>query len=430
MGRPVFQEGITQQSAAEVAAEAEKKKAMDKAIKEIDRQQNKVNDAWQVLDHMETYQPFSDEFKVAKIIHVAAENKHAELVDKFLKEYKVMPSKPKKQEIKQETKPKSEIDDSKRDPEVEGFGPNARKQKEEIDQQIKESETRVKNIIKDLFPNRDVIKELKEIKKETEEDIKEEIEEEVEEEIEEIKEIKKEIKKEIENERKNQLSKLKTSSLEPVNNNLVDSLSSKVGEKPSFFKRLLNFFTGKKEQPRNPIQQTTLKTKDWEAEFEKRFEAEFEKRFEAKLEERFQEKLGERFPEELKARFPKDLKERFKTIESTDEIAKQVKKGLEKEIKMFKKELDKVEREKVKAVKPYAMKVYAEIIRKVTTLKDGIEPLQLEARKLINDNSKKPQKIRKKINQAQQKATIYLDQPDSLNMQNGQKLNSKKHSRA
>ncbi|EMF0615537.1 hypothetical protein G9L34_000345 [Enterococcus hirae] len=418
MGRPVFQEGITQQSAAEVAAEAEKKKAMDKAINEIDRQQNKVNDAWQVLDHMETYQPFSDEFKVAKIIHVAAENKHAELVDKFLKEYKVMPSKPKKQEIKQETKPKSEIDDSKRDPEVEGFGPNARKQKEEIDQQIKESETRVKNIIKDLFPNRDVIKELKEIKKETEEDIKEEIEEEVEEEIEEIKEIKEGIKKE----RKNQLSKLKTSSLEPVNNNLVDSLSSKVGEKPSFFKRLLNFFTGKKEQPRNPIQQTTLKTKDWEAEFEKRFEA--------KLEERFQEKLGERFPEELKARFPKDLKERFKTIESTDEIAKQVKKGLEKEIKMFKKELDKVEREKVKAVKPYAMKVYAEIISKVTTLKDGIEPLQLEARKLINDNSKKPQKIRKKINQAQQKATIYLDQPDSLNMQNGQKLNSKKHSRA
>ncbi|NBA55793.1 hypothetical protein [Enterococcus hirae] len=426
MGRPVFQEGITQQSAAEVDAEAEKKKAMDKAINEIDRQQNKVNDAWQVLDHMETYQPFSDEFKVAKIIHVAAENKHAELVDKFLKEYKVMPSKPKKQEIKQETKPKSEIDDSKRDPEVEGFGPNARKQKEEIDQQIKESETRVKNIIKDLFPNRDVIKELKEIKKETEEDIKEEIEEEVEEEIEEIKEIKEGIKKEIKEgikkERKNQLSKLKTSSLEPVNNNLVDSLSSKVGEKPSFFKRLLNFFTGKKEQPRNPIQQTTLKTKDWEAEFEKRFEA--------KLEERFQEKLGERFPEELKARFPKDLKERFKTIESTDEIAKQVKKGLEKEIKMFKKELDKVEREKVKAVKPYAMKVYAEIIRKVTTLKDGIEPLQLEARKLINDNSKKPQKIRKKINQAQQKATIYLDQPDSLNMQNGQKLNSKKHSRA
>ncbi|EON3044617.1 hypothetical protein ACNG35_002276 [Enterococcus hirae] len=422
MGRPVFQEGITQQSAAEVAAEAEKKKAMDKAIKEIDLQQNKVNDAWQVLDHMETYQPFSDEFKVAKIIHVAAENKHAELVDKFLKEYKVMPSKPKKQEIKQETKPKSEIDDSKRDPEVEGFGPNARKQKEEIDQQIKESETRVKNIIKDLFPNRDVIKELKEIKKETEEDIKEEIEEEVEEEIEEIKEIKEGIKKEIKEERKNQLSKLKTSSLEPVNNNLVDSLSSKVGEKPSFFKRLLNFFTGKKEQPRNPIQQTTLKTKDWEAEFEKRFEA--------KLEERFQEKLGERFPEELKARFPKDLKERFKTIESTDEIAKQVKKGLEKEIKMFKKELDKVEREKVKAVKPYAMKVYAEIISKVTTLKDGIEPLQLEARKLINDNSKKPQKIRKKINQAQQKATIYLDQSDSLNMQNGQKLNSKKHSRA
>lgn len=414
MGRPVFQEGITQQSAAEVDAEAEKKKAMDKAINEIDRQQNKVNDAWQVLDHMETYQPFSDEFKVAKSIHVAAENKHAELVDKFLKEYKVMPSKPKKQEIKQETKPKSEIDDSKRDPEVEEFGPNARKQKEEIDQQIKESETRVKNIIKDLFPNRDVIKELKEIKKETEEDIKEEIEE--------IKEIKEGIKKEIKKERKNQLSKLKTSSLEPVNNNLVDSLSSKVGEKPSFFKRLLNFFTGKKEQPRNPIQQTTLKTKDWEAEFEKRFEA--------KLEERFQEKLGERFPEELKARFPKDLKERFKTIESTDEIAKQVKKGLEKEIKMFKKELDKVEREKVKAVKPYAMKVYAEIISKVTTLKDGIEPLQLEARKLINDNSKKPQKIRKKINQAQQKATIYLDQPDSLNMQNGQKLNSKKHSRA
>ncbi|EMF0051276.1 hypothetical protein OSF83_001332 [Enterococcus hirae] len=422
MGRPVFQEGITQQSAAEVAAEAEKKKAMDKAIKEIDLQQNKVNDAWQVLDHMETYQPFSDEFKVAKIIHVAAENKHAEMVDEFLKEYKVMPSKPKKQEIKQETKPKSEIDDSKRDPEPEEFGPNARKQKEEIDQQIKESETRVKNIIKDLFPNRDVIKELKEIKKETEEDIKEEIEEEVEEEIEEIKEIKEGIKKEIKKERKNQLSKLKTSSLEPVNNNLVDSLSSKVGEKPSFFKRLLNFFTGKKEQPRNPIQQTTLKTKDWEAEFKKRFEA--------KLEERFQEKLGERFPEELKARFPNNLKECFKTIESTDEIAKQVKKGLEKEIKMFKEELDKVQKEKVKAVKPYAMKVYAEIIRKVTTLKDGIEPLQLEARKLINDNSKKPQKIRKKINQAQQKATIYLDQPDSLNMQNGQKLNSKKHSRA
>ncbi|MGM0322767.1 hypothetical protein IGJ18_000243 [Enterococcus sp. AZ078] len=422
MGRPVFQEGITQQSAAEVDAEAEKKKAMDKAIKEIDLQQEKVDGAWQILDHMETYQPFSDEFKVAKSIHVAAENKHAEMVDEFLKEYKVMPSKPKKQEIKQETKPKSEIDDSKRDPEPEEFGPNARKQKEEIDQQIKESETRVKNIIKDLFPNRDVIKELKEIKKETEEDIKEEIEEEVEEEIEEIKEIKEGIKKEIKKERKNQLSKLKTSSLEPVNNNLVDSLSSKVGEKPSFFKRLLNFFTGKKEQPRNPIQQTTLKTKYWEAEFKKRFEA--------KLEERFQEKLGERFPEELKARFPKDLKERFKTIGSTDEIAKQVKKGLEKEIKMFKKELDKVEKEKVKAVKPYAMKVYAEIIRKVTTLKDGIEPLQLEARKLINDNSKKPQKIRKKINQAQQKATIYLDQPDSLNMQNGQKLNSKKHSRA
>lgn len=422
MGRPVFQEGITQQSAAEVAAEAEKKKAMDKAIKEIDLQQEKVDGAWQILDHMETYQPFSDEFKVAKSIHVAAENKHAEMVDEFLKEYKVMPSKPKKQEIKQETKPKSEIDDSKRDPEPEEFGPNARKQKEEIDQQIKESETRVKNIIKDLFPNRDVIKELKEIKKETEEDIKEEIEEEVEEEIEEIKEIKEGIKKEIKKERKNQLSKLKTSSLEPVNNNLVDSLSSKVGEKPSFFKRLLNFFTGKKEQPRNPIQQTTLKTKDWEAEFKKRFEA--------KLEERFEAKLGERFPEELKARFPNNLKERFKTIESTDEIAKQVKKGLEKEIKMFKEELDKVQKEKVKAVKPYAMKVYAEIIRKVTTLKDGIEPLQLEARKLINDNSKKPQKIRKKINQAQQKATIYLDQPDSLNMQNGQKLNSKKHSRA
>ncbi|EMF0090575.1 hypothetical protein EFL14_RS05560 [Enterococcus hirae] len=422
MGRPVFQEGITQQSAAELAAEAEKKKAMDKAIKEIDLQQEKVDGAWQILDHMETYQPFSDEFKVAKSIHVAAENKHAEMVDEFLKEYKVMPSKPKKQEIKQETKPKSEIDDSKRDPEPEEFGPNARKQKEKIDQQIKESETRVKNIIKDLFPNRDVIKELKEIKKETEEDIKEEIEEEVEEEIEEIKEIKEGIKKEIKKERKNQLSKLKTSSLEPVNNNLVDSLSSKVGEKPSFFKRLLNFFTGKKEQPRNPIQQTTLKTKDWEAEFKKRFEA--------KLEERFQEKLGERFPEELKARFPNNLKERFKTIESTDEIAKQVKKGLEKEIKMFKKELDKVEKEKVKAVKPYAMKVYAEIIRKVTTLKDGIEPLQLEARKLINDNSKKPQKICKKINQAQQKATIYLDQSDSLNMQNGQKLNSKKHSRA
>ncbi|HFU6521951.1 TPA: hypothetical protein ACJI8N_001379 [Enterococcus hirae] len=426
MGRPVFQEEITQQSAAEVDAEAEKKKAMDKAIKEIDLQQEKVDGAWQILDHMETYQPFSDEFKVAKSIHVAAENKHAEMVDEFLKEYKVMPSKPKKQEIKQETKPKSEIDDSKRDPEPEEFCPNARKQKEEIDQQIKESETRVKNIIKDLFPNRDVIKELKEIKKETEEDIKEEIEEEVEEEIEEIKEIKegikKEIKKERKKERKNQLSKLKTSSLEPVNNNLVDSLSSKVGEKPSFFKRLLNFFTGKKEQPRNPIQQTTLKTKDWEAEFKKRFEA--------KLEERFQEKLGERFPEELKARFPNNLKERFKTIESTDEIAKQVKKGLEKEIKMFKEELDKVQKEKVKAVKPYAMKVYAEIIRKVTTLKDGIEPLQLEARKLINDNSKKPQKIRKKINQAQQKATIYLDQPDSLNMQNGQKLNSKKHSRA
>ena len=421
MGRPVFQEGITQQS----AAEAEKKKAMDKAIKEIDRRQNKVNGAWQVLDYMETYQPFSDKTVVAKAEHVAAENKHAEMVDEFLKEYKVMPSKPKKQEIKQEIKPKSEIDDSKRDPEVEEFGPNARKQKEEIDQQIKESETRVKNIIKDLFPNRDVIKELKEIKKETEEDIKEEIEEEVEEEIEEIKEIKeiKEgIKKEIKKERKNQLSKLKTSSLEPVNNNLVDSLSSKVGEKPSFFKRLLNFFTGKKEQPRNPIQQTTLKTKDWEAEFEKRFEA--------KLEERFQEKLGERFPEELKARFPKDLNERWKTIKSTDEIAEQVKKGLEKEIKMFKKELDKVEREKVKAVKPYAMKVYAEIISKVTTLKDGIEPLQIEARKLINDNSKKPQKIRKKINQAQQKATIYLGQSDSLNMQNGQKLNSKKHSRA
>ena len=423
MGRPVFQEGITQQSAAEVAAEAEKKKAMDKAIKEIDRQQNKVNGAWQVLDYMETYQPFSDKTVVAKAEHVAAENKHAEMVDEFLKEYKVMPSKPKKQEIKQEIKPKSEIDDSKRDPEVEEFGPNARKQKEEIDQQIKESETRVKNIIKDLFPNRDVIKELKEIKKETEEDIKEEIEEEVEEEIEEIKEIKEGIKKEIKKERKNQLSKLKTSSLEPVNNNLVDSLSSKVGEKPSFFKRLLNFFTGKKEQPRNPIQQTTLKTKDWEAEFEKRFEA--------KLEERFQEKLGERFPEELKARFPNNLKERFKTIESTDEIAKQVKKGLEKEIKMFKEELDKVEKEKVKAVKPYAMKVYAEIISKVTTLKDGIEPLQLEARKLINDNSKKPQKIRKKINQAQQKtATIYLDQSDSLNTQNGQKRNSKKHSRA
>ena len=245
MGRPVFQEGITQQS----AAEAEKKKAMDKAIKEIDRQQNKVNGAWQVLDYMETYQPFSDKTVVAKAEHVAAENKHAEMVDEFLKEYKVMPSKPKKQEIKQEIKPKSEIDDSKRDPEVEEFGPNARKQKEEIDQQIKESETRVKNIIKDLFPNRDVIKELKEIKKE------------------------------IKKERKNQLSKLKTSSLEPVNNNLVDSLSSKVGEKPSFFKRLLNFFTGKKEQPRNPIQQTTLKTKDWEAEFEKRFEAKLEERF-------------------------------------------------------------------------------------------------------------------------------------------------------
>lgn len=79
MGRPVFQEGITQQSAAEVAAEAEKKKAMDKAIKEIDRQQNKVNGAWQVLDYMETYQPFSDKIVVAKAEHVAAENKHAEI---------------------------------------------------------------------------------------------------------------------------------------------------------------------------------------------------------------------------------------------------------------------------------------------------------------------------------------------------------------
>ncbi|EOS7837301.1 hypothetical protein E3421_RS12970, partial [Enterococcus hirae] len=184
-------------------------------------------------------------------VHEDLKDEFAEGTDAFIKEYNEIPiiEKPK-------TKPKSEIDDSKRDPEVEEFGPNARKQKEEIDQQIKESETRVKNIIKDLYPNRDVIKELKEIKKETEEDIKEEIEEEVEEEIEEIKEIKEGIKKEIKKERKNQLSKLKTSSLEPVNNNLVDSLSSKVGEKPSFFKRLLNFFTGKKEQPRNPIQQT------------------------------------------------------------------------------------------------------------------------------------------------------------------------------
>ena len=386
----------------------------DEALQNLQDLSDKIDAAWQKRSKAEGLNYFSKASKRTEKVHEDLKDEFAKGTDAFIKEYNEIPviEKPK-------TKPKSEIDDSKRDPEVEEFGSNARKQKEEIDQQIKESETRVKNIIKDLFPNRDVIKELKEIKKETEEDIKEEIEEE----IEEIKEgIKKEIKKEIENERKNQLSKLKTSSLEPVNNNLVDSLSSKVGEKPSFFKRLLNFFTGKKEQPRNPIQQTTLKTKDWEAEFEKRFEA--------KLEERFQEKLGERFPEELKARFPKDLKERFKTIESTDEIAKQVKKGLEKEIKMFKKELDKVEREKVKAVKPYAMKVYAEIISKVTTLKDGIEPLQLEARKLINDNSKKPQKIRKKINQAQQKATIYLDQSDSLNMQNGQKLNSKKHSRA
>ena len=367
----------------------------DEALQNLQDLSDKIDAAWQKRSKAEGLNYFSKASKRTEKVHEDLKDEFAKGTDAFIKEYNEIPviEKPK-------TKPKSEIDDSKRDPEVEEFGSNARKQKEEIDQQIKESETRVKNIIKDLFPNRDVIKELKEIKKE------------------------------IQNERKNQLSKLKTSSLEPVNNNLVDSLSSKVGEKPSFFKRLLNFFTGKKEQPRNPIQQTTLKTKDWEAEFEKRFEAEFEKRFEAKLEERFQEKLGERFPEELKARFPKDLKERFKTIESTDEIAKQVKKGLEKEIKMFKKELDKVEREKVKAVKPYAMKVYAEIISKVTTLKDGIEPLQLEARKLINDNSKKPQKIRKKINQAQQKATIYLDQSDSLNMQNGQKLNSKKHSRA
>ncbi|EMF0157264.1 hypothetical protein [Enterococcus hirae] len=389
----------------------------DEALQNLKDLSDKIDAAWQKRSKAEGLNYFSKASKRTERVHEDLKDEFAEGTDAFIKEYNEIPiiEKPK-------TKPKSEIDDSKRDPEVEEFGPNARKQKEEIDQQIKESETRVKNIIKDLYPNRDVIKELKEIKKETEEDIKEEIEEEVEEEIEEIKEIKEGIKKEIKKERKNQLSKLKTSSLEPVNNNLVDSLSSKVGEKPSFFKRLLNFFTGKKEQPRNPIQQTTLKTKDWEAEFKKRFEA--------KLEERFQEKLGERFPEELKARFPNNLKERFKTIESTDEIAKQVKKGLEKEIKMFKEELDKVQKEKVKAVKPYAMKVYAEIIRKVTTLKDGIEPLQLEARKLINDNSKKPQKIRKKINQAQQKATIYLDQPDSLNMQNGQKLNSKKHSRA
>ncbi|HHK2097536.1 TPA: hypothetical protein ACQQMB_002320 [Enterococcus hirae] len=389
----------------------------DEALQNLKDLSDKIDAAWQKRSKAEGLNYFSKASKRTERVHEDLKDEFAEGTDAFIKEYNEISiiEKPK-------TKPKSEIDDSKRDPEVEEFGPNARKQKEEIDQQIKESETRVKNIIKDLYPNRDVIKELKEIKKETEEDIKEEIEEEVEEEIEEIKEIKEGIKKEIKKERKNQLSKLKTSSLEPVNNNLVDSLSSKVGEKPSFFKRLLNFFTGKKEQPRNPIQQTTLKTKDWEAEFKKRFEA--------KLEERFQEKLGERFPEELKARFPNNLKERFKTIESTDEIAKQVKKGLEKEIKMFKEELDKVQKEKVKAVKPYAMKVYAEIIRKVTTLKDGIEPLQLEARKLINDNSKKPQKIRKKINQAQQKATIYLDQPDSLNMQNGQKLNSKKHSRA
>ncbi|EPN3661575.1 hypothetical protein ACTX11_001770 [Enterococcus hirae] len=389
----------------------------DEPLQNLKDLSDKIDAAWQKRSKAEGLNYFSKASKRTERVHEDLKDEFAEGTDAFIKEYNEIPiiEKPK-------TKPKSEIDDSKRDPEVEEFGPNARKQKEEIDQQIKESETRVKNIIKDLYPNRDVIKELKEIKKETEEDIKEEIEEEVEEEIEEIKEIKEGIKKEIKKERKNQLSKLKTSSLEPVNNNLVDSLSSKVGEKPSFFKRLLNFFTGKKEQPRNPIQQTTLKTKDWEAEFKKRFEA--------KLEERFQEKLGERFPEELKARFPNNLKERFKTIESTDEIAKQVKKGLEKEIKMFKEELDKVQKEKVKAVKPYAMKVYAEIIRKVTTLKDGIEPLQLEARKLINDNSKKPQKIRKKINQAQQKATIYLDQPDSLNMQNGQKLNSKKHSRA
>ncbi|MGH1757506.1 hypothetical protein [Enterococcus hirae] len=381
----------------------------DEALQNLKDLSDKIDAAWQKRSKAEGLNYFSKASKRTERVHEDLKDEFAEGTDAFIKEYNEIPiiEKPK-------TKPKSEIDDSKRDPEVEEFGPNARKQKEEIDQQIKESETRVKNIIKDLYPNRDVIKELKEIKKETEEDIKEEIEE--------IKEIKEGIKKEIKKERKNQLSKLKTSSLEPVNNNLVDSLSSKVGEKPSFFKRLLNFFTGKKEQPRNPIQQTTLKTKDWEAEFKKRFEA--------KLEERFQEKLGERFPEELKARFPNNLKERFKTIESTDEIAKQVKKGLEKEIKMFKEELDKVQKEKVKAVKPYAMKVYAEIIRKVTTLKDGIEPLQLEARKLINDNSKKPQKIRKKINQAQQKATIYLDQPDSLNMQNGQKLNSKKHSRA
>jgi|GEM_PF-4229757 len=389
----------------------------DEALQNLKDLSGQVDAAWQKRSKEEGLNYFSKASKRTEKVHEGLKDEFAEGTDAFIKKYNEIPiiEKPK-------TKPKSEIDDSKRDPEVEEFGPNARKQEEEINQQIKESETRVKNIIKDLFPNRDVIKELKEIKKETEEDIKEEIEEEVEEEIEEIKEIKEGIKKEIKKERKNQLSKLKTSSLEPVNNNLVDSLSSKVDEKPSFFKRLLNFFTGKKEQPRNPIQQTTLKTKDWEAEFEKRFQA--------KLEKRFQEKLGERFPEELKARFPKDLNKRWKTIKSTDEIAKQVKKGLEKEIKMFKKELDKVEREKVKAVKPYAIEVYAEIISKVTTLKNGIEPLQLEARKLINDNSKKPQKIRKKINQAQQKATIYLDQSDSLNMQNGQKLNSKKHSRA
>ncbi|MGL9879084.1 hypothetical protein [Enterococcus sp. DIV0703] len=263
----------------------------DEALQNLKDLSDKIDAAWQKRSKAEGLNYFSKASKRTERVHEDLKDEFAEGTDAFIKEYNEIPiiEKPK-------TKPKSEIDDSKRDPEVEEFGPNARKQKEEIDQQIKESETRVKNIIKDLYPNRDVIKELKEIKKETEEDIKEEIEEEVEEEIEEIKEIKEGIKKEIKKERKNQLSKLKTSSLEPVNNNLVDSLSSKVGEKPSFFKRLLNFFTGKKEQPRNPIQQTTLKTKDWEAEFKKRFEA--------KLEERFQEKLGERFPEELKARFP------------------------------------------------------------------------------------------------------------------------------
>lgn len=55
MGRPVFQEGITQQSAAEVAAEAEKKKAMDKLIyADLEQQLNENIELKSRIDQLTT----------------------------------------------------------------------------------------------------------------------------------------------------------------------------------------------------------------------------------------------------------------------------------------------------------------------------------------------------------------------------------------